>query len=88
MPEISRFYGIIIRMYAIDIKQHKLPHIHTSYNEYKAVFDLKGNLLEGNIPTKQRKIIEAWIEIHNGELNNLWNLLVNGKEGFSIDPLK
>ena len=88
MPEISRFYGIIIRMYAIDIKQHRLPHIHTSYNQYKAVFDLQGNKLEGNMPVKQRKIIEAWIAIHNEELNKLWSLLVEGKEGFTINPLK
>ena len=88
MPEITRFYGIIIRMYAIDIKEHKLPHIHASYNEYRSVFDLEGNEIEGSMPSKQRKIIEAWMEIHKEELIKLWGLLVEGKEGFSISPLK
>ena len=40
------------------------------------------------MPNKQRKIIKAWIDIHYQELNKLWNLLVEGKEGFMIDPLK
>jgi len=65
-----------------------LPHLHAIYNENKAVFDLNGNLLEGNMPNKQRKIIEAWMEIHNDELVKLWNLLIEGKEGYTINPLK
>ena len=88
MPIISNFYGIIIRMYFKDNEEHKLPHLHASYNEYTGIFDLKGNVIDGKIPNAQRKIVQAWIEIHYKELNNLWNLLVEGKEGFKIDPLK
>ena len=88
MPIISKFYGITIRMYFRDNKQHKLPHMHVNYNEYRAIFDLNGNVIEGQIPKSQQKIIQAWIEIHNKELNDLWNLLLQGKEGFKIKPLK
>ena len=88
MPIISKFYGITIRMYYIDNKQHNLPHIHVNYNEYRAIFDLNGNIIECQIPKSQQKIIQAWIEIHNKELNDLWNLLLQGKEGFKIEPLK
>ena len=87
MPEITRFYGII-RMYAIDINKHRCPHLHAYYNEYKAVFDFEGTIIEVSMPNKQSKIIQAWMEIHKEELIKLWNLLVDGKEGFKIRPLK
>ena len=88
MPIISNFYGIIIRMYFKDNEEHKIPHLHANYNEYTGIFDLKGNLIEGKLPNSQKRIVRAWIEIHYEELNNLWNLLVEGKEGFKINPLK
>lgn len=88
MPIISNFYGIIIRMYFKDNEKHKLPHLHANYNEYTAIFDLNGNIIDGKIPNSQKKIVQAWIEIHKVELNNLWNLLVEGKKGFKITPLK
>lgn len=88
MPIISDFYGIIIRMYFKDNEKHKLPHLHANYNEYTAIFDLNGNIIDGKIPNSQKKIVQAWIEIHNEELNNLWDLLVEGKKGFKITPLK
>lgn len=71
MPIISDFYGIIIRMYFKDNEKHKLPHLHANYNEYTAIFDLNGNIIDGKIPNSQKKIVQAWIEIHNKELNNL-----------------
>ena len=40
MPIISKFYGITIRMYYRDNKQHNLPHMHVNYSEYRAIFDL------------------------------------------------
>ena len=88
MPIISKFYGITIRMYFRDNKQHNLPHIHVNYNEYRAIFDLNGNIIEGQSPKSQQKILQAWIEIHNRELEELWELLLQGKEGFKIEPLQ
>lgn len=75
-------------MYFKDNEKHKLPHLHANYNEYTAIFDLNGNIIDGKIPNSQKKIVQAWIEIHNSELNNLWDLLVEGKKGFKITPLK
>lgn len=88
MPIISSFYGIIIRMYFRDNQQHKFPHIHTKYNEENAVFDLEGNLIEGSMPIKQKKIIIAWIEIHKKELKKLWSIVVEGSGYFTIEPLR
>lgn len=88
MPIISDFYGITIRMYFKDNQQHKLPHLHANYNQYRAIFDFEGNIIEGKFPNNKTKIVQAWIEIHNEELIKLWELLVEGKEGFKIEPLK
>ena len=60
LPIISQFYGVIIKMFFNDTGKHKLPHIHAEYNEYGAVFDLDANLIEGNLPLKQNKMVETW----------------------------
>ena len=89
MPIISQFYGIVISMYYEEDKgKHHKPHIHIRYNNEKAIFDFYGKILEGKIGNKQRKMIEAWIEIHKEELETLWKLMKEGEEYFKIDPLK
>lgn len=64
MPELSRFYGIIIKMYFNDTQQHHKPHIHAFYGDYEAVVAVDGDLLAGSIPAKQLKIIIGWLAIH------------------------
>jgi hypothetical protein len=89
MPVISMFYGLIISMYYLDTKQHKLPHIHVKYGEMEAVYTIpEGNLLEGSLPSNKGKLIEAWIEIHKEDLMANWQLAVTGNKVFMIDPLK
>lgn len=89
MPIVSQFYGIIIRIYFNDSEQHYLEHIHVQYNEYDAVYSIKDiNLLEGNLPPKQHKLVVAWMEIHKEELIALWTISQNDGEIFKIDPLK
>lgn len=68
MPIISQFYGIIVKMYFKEGERHHKEHIHIIYNNYNAVYDIKGKILEGSIPNKQRKMVEAWIAIHEKEL--------------------
>ena len=58
------------------------------YNEYKAVYNLEGTMLEGKLPKKQQKLVEAWIFIHQEELKSLWDLMQEQGEYFNIDPLK
>ena len=48
----------------------------------------EGNVLDGNLPTKQLKMVQAWIEIHKEELMVDWELAVNGEEPFRIAPLQ
>jgi len=88
MPTISMFYGIIIRMYCAP-SEHNPPHIHIYYNEYVAILDLNNlEFTSGKLPNKQRKLVEAWTEIHKDELMADWNLAQNGELPFLIDPLK
>ena len=88
LPIISQFYGIIITMYYKENGRHKLPHLHAEYGGLDTVFDLNGNQLSGNLPPKQKKMVEAWILIHQEELNTLWSLMKQGKGMFKINPLK
>ena len=89
MPSISAFYGIIIYMYFMDNKQHKLPHIHVKYQEHEVIVEIpEGNVLEGTIPTSKMKLLQAWIEIHKDELMANWELAVSGEHPYKIDPLR
>lgn len=85
MPTISMFYGILIKMY---YDEHQPPHFHAYYNENKALFDFNGNLLEGKMPTKQAKLIQAWAIIHEEELKANWNLSRASETLFHIRPLE
>ena len=85
MPEISRFYGIIITMFG---NEHNPPHFHALYQGSKAVVDMDGNLLEGEMPSKQLKLIQAWVVIHHDELLANWELAMNEEPLYKIDPLK
>jgi len=88
MPTLSIFFGIIIRMYREINSKHNLPHIHAEYQEYEAVVSLDGKILSGELPPKKMKLVQAWLEIHNEDLQANWKLLSEGKEYFKIDPLK
>ena len=48
----------------------------------------EGNIIDGNLPLKQLKMVQAWIEIHKEELMVDWELAVNGDEPFRIAPLQ
>ena len=55
MPTISMFYGIIVMMYYLDNKQHKLPHIHIHYQGVEAVVSIpEGAIMEGSMPSNKK----------------------------------
>jgi len=85
MPEVSRFFGIIIRMF---FKEHNPPHIHAEHQGNKAVFDLNGNMIKGNLKSRTAiKLVREWIDLHLNELNNDWDLAQSGEDINKIDPL-
>ena len=85
MPTICMFYGIIIRMYYID---YNPPHFHAFYGENVARFNFTGDIIEGALPDKQIKLIQAWIELHKNELEANWELAKNSERPFKILPLR
>lgn len=88
MPIISMFYGIIIRLYLMDNKQHSLPHVHAKYAEFEAAIDIAdGEILSGELPRKQLRLVQAWIELHRDELMADWELAVSGENPYKIAPL-
>lgn len=88
MPIISMFYGIIIRLYLMDNKQHNLSHIHARYAEFEAAIDIKeGEILSGSLPKKQLRLVQAWIELHRDELIADWELAIHGENPYKIKPL-
>ena len=89
MPEICRFYGIIIRMYAEAGTQHHAPHLHSYYQNDSVVYDIENmEIIAGSLPRKQQRLLEAWAELHQGELMENWNRLQSGQLPYKIVPLR
>ena len=85
MPEICRFYGIIIRMFWAD---QPPPHFHAVYGEYEAVIDiLTSEILEGQLPRRAHSLVSEWINLHNRELLELWESARQSRPLRRIDPL-
>ena len=89
MPVISMFYGLIVSLYYLDNKRHKLPHVHVSYQDAEAVFSIAdGRLLEGRLPAGKVRLVQAWLEIHREDVMADWVLASRGEPVFRVDPLK
>ena len=85
MPELSRFFGIVIRMF---FEEHNPPHIHAEHQGNKAVFDLSGNITRGNMKSRTAiKLVREWIDLHVPELREDWELAQAGREIKKINPL-
>ena len=72
MPVLSKFYGIIIRMY---FQQAELnpPHIHALYGDDMAEVDIRtGEIIEGSLPPKALAMVREWIEINRKDLLHMW----------------
>lgn len=85
MPSISFFYGIIINMYFDD---HNPPHFHATYQGDKVEMSFDGKVLNGNLPEKQLRMVQAWAAIHEDDLKANWELLKNSGTPEKIEPLR
>lgn len=71
MPELSRFYGIIIYMFA---KDHSPPHFHAKYGEFMGIIDItSGEIIAGELPRRALRLIQDWTELYKEELISNWN---------------
>jgi hypothetical protein len=89
VPELSRFFGIIIRMYSEAGTPHNIAHFHAYFQDDAGVFSIRPvELIAGTLPQKQRRLVEAWAELHQDELLTDWQLLHSGRAATPIEPLK
>jgi hypothetical protein len=89
LPEIARFFGIIIRMFVEAGAPHHSPHFHAYYQNHVAIYQIDTiDLINGSLPRKQQRLVEAWAELHQGELMENWERLRSGQLPYKITPLK
>ena len=86
MPEVSRFFGIIIRMYFDD---HPPPHFHAIYGEYDAQIGINPiTVLRGSLPGRAESMVVEWAALHQQELMKNWDQLRSDQPGNKIEPLE
>jgi hypothetical protein len=86
MPEICRFYGIIIAMFYDD---HNPPHFHARYGNSNVVIDIATLIiLEGTLPPRALGLVMEWASQHKSELLSDWELARSNKPPEKIEPLK
>ena len=86
MPELSRFYGIIIGMYYDD---HPPPHFHVQYGEHKAKVAIESlAVLRGYLPGRALGLVVEWASFHREELLSRWHAAENREELLRIEPLQ
>ncbi|MBA4148085.1 MAG: DUF4160 domain-containing protein [Verrucomicrobia bacterium] len=85
MPEISRFYGITVR---VNPRDHFPAHFHANYGEHEiAIAIATGAVLAGELPNHAWRLIKEWMEIHRSEILENWNCAQAGRSCFKIEPL-
>lgn len=73
LPEITRFYGIVIKMF-FKPKEHEPSHIHALYGEYLGEFNIRTmEMLQGDLPSKAQELVREWLNLHQGELQEMWD---------------
>ena len=73
MPEVCRFYGIVIKMF-FKPKEHEPSHIHAIYGEKVAIFDLKTmEVVEWDLPKKAVELVKEWMKLNQNELLKMWD---------------
>jgi hypothetical protein len=81
--------GIIVRMFAEPAAPHHRPHLHAYYQDDVGIFAIDTvELIGGELPRRQRRLVEAWTEIHQTELLAAWDRLHGGRLPGKIEPLR
>ena len=86
MPEICRFYGIIIR---IHVNDHLPPHFHAEYAEYEALINIETlAVIAGDLPSRALGLTIEWASLHQNDLRNLWRRARNHESLSKLAPLQ
>lgn len=85
MPEICRFYGIVIKMYFDD---HPPPHFHAEYAEHEGMITIDSlHMFSGSLPPRALRLVKEWAVLHQDELRALWDLARQSRPLSKINPL-
>lgn len=85
MPEISRFLGIVIKMF---FKDHNPPHFHAQYQKFTATIAIKDlKIISGELPPRVYSLVAEWALIHQSDLMNDWQKVKNLQNPTKIKPL-
>jgi len=85
MPEISRFFGIVIKMFFDD---HSPPHFHAEYSGDIALIDIRNlSVFSGHLPPRVRGLVIEWATIHQQELFGDWDRAQAQQDLLKIAPL-
>ena len=72
MPEITRFYGIVIKIFFRN--EHNPPHIHAIYGEHNGLIDIQTlEMIEGDLPSKALALVKEWGMSYRSELQDMWD---------------
>lgn len=88
MPELCRFYNIIIKMIYSDNGSTASRIFMFTMQNMKLPSAWMGELLAGSLPMKQLKLVQAWAAIHEEELYRAWNMAVRNEPFGKIEPLR
>ncbi len=73
MPEVTRFYGIVIKMF-FKPKEHEPAHIHALYNDCVGIFDIKTfEMTDGDLPIRAQQLVKEWLTLNQIKLQEMWN---------------
>ena len=85
MPELCRFLGIVIYMLYDD---HKPPHFHAEYGDYRISVDINSGVVEGRFPPRALSAVLEWYGLHKGDLLEDWDLAEKHQPLKKISPLE
>jgi hypothetical protein len=85
MPQVSRFFGIVIAMYHDD---HQPPHFHARYAGNEIQVGIADGRVNGKFPPRAKALVLEWWSMHREELEATWRLVSDGKERNWIEPLE
>jgi hypothetical protein len=85
MPELSRFLGIVIGMFP---REHPPAHFHAVYGEFQITVDIETGVVQGDFPKRALRLVLEWLDLHEQELLDAWNLIQSGRPAKRIAPLE
>ena len=85
VPEISRFYGIVIGMF---FREHGVPHFHAVYGSYEISVEVGSGRVRGKFPVRLKRLVLEWATLHESELRENWNRARAGLPVARIAPLE